>query len=334
MSNSNGIEQNIDYDIPSYDPSQFAISNGILTKYLGNDSIVVLPSIVKQISSSAFMGCSEVTEISIPDTVTQIERYSFVSCAALQVIRIGFGVSIIPMGAFAELPNLKSIVLTDSISEIEDFAFRNCKNLSSIEFLTKKYREPVTAAEKGRVFELMIAGKPAKIEYIDALEGVPAIKNIGNYAFSGCLSLDVSLIKEKAENIGICSFDNCFSEINSVIDDSNIEEEYENGAYSLEDDAFIENTDEMEIKATDIESAEEEYPMDEIEEEEEISCVEQPVVLPDDTPVPAELTDEIEGTVETEETEENGHEYLVNGFVVINGEIQNDASQRIIPDAR
>ena len=127
MSISNWIEQNKDYNIPSYDPSQFAISNGILTKYLGNDSIVSLPSIVKRISSSAFMGYSEVTEISIPDTVTQIERYSFVSCAALQVIRIGFGVSIIPMGAFAELPNLKSIVLTDSISKIEDFAFGNCK---------------------------------------------------------------------------------------------------------------------------------------------------------------------------------------------------------------
>ena len=106
MSNSNGIEQNNNYHISSYDPSQFAISNGILTKYLGSDSIVSLPSIVKQISSSAFMGCSEVTEITIPDTVTQIERYSFVSCVALQVIRIGFGVSIIPMGAFAELPNL------------------------------------------------------------------------------------------------------------------------------------------------------------------------------------------------------------------------------------
>lgn len=127
MSDSNGIEQNKDYNIPSYDLSQFAISNGILTKYLGNDSIVSLPSIVKRISSSAFTGCSEVTGISIPDTVTQIERYSFVSCAALQVIRIGFGVSIIPMGAFAELPNLKSIVLTDSISKIEDFAFGNCK---------------------------------------------------------------------------------------------------------------------------------------------------------------------------------------------------------------
>lgn len=327
MSNSNGIEQNIDYDMPSYDPSQFAISNGILTKYLGDDSIVSVPSIVTRISSSAFMGCSEVIEISIPDTVTQIERYSFVSCAALQVIRIGFGVSIIPMGAFAELPNLKSIVLTDNISEIEDFAFRNCKNLSSIKFLTKKYREPVTAAEKGKAFELMIAGKPAKIEYLDTLEDAPAIKNIGNFAFSGCMSLDVSSIKEKVEVIGLSSFDNCYSEINSASDDSDMETSSENGTYSYEDDTFVEHTDEMENKTTDIESVEEEYPMDEIEKEEEISCVKQPIVLPDDTPVPAELIDE------TVEIEENYHEYLVNGFVVINGEIRNDASQRIISDA-
>lgn len=333
MSNSKGIEQNNEYGITSYDPSQFAISNGILTKYLGHNSIVEVPNIVEQISSSAFMGCAEVTEIIIPDAVKKIDRYSFVSCTALKTVRIGFGVSVIPMGAFAELPNLESVIVTDSISEIEDFAFRNCKNLSSIEFLTKKYREPVTAAEKGKAFELMIAGKSAKIEYLDTLEDAPAIKNIGNFAFSRCISLDVSSIKEKAEVIGLSSFDNCFSEINSASDDSDMEISSENGTYSYEDDTFIENTDEIENKTTDIESVEEEYPMDEIEKEEEISCVEQPVVFPDDNPVSAELTNETVEIDETRETEENGHEYLVNGFVVINGEIQNDASQRIIPDA-
>lgn len=49
MSNSKGIEQNNEYGITSYDPSQFAISNGILTKYLGHNSIVEVPNIVEQI---------------------------------------------------------------------------------------------------------------------------------------------------------------------------------------------------------------------------------------------------------------------------------------------
>lgn len=137
MSNSKRIEQNNEYDISSYDPSQFAISNGILIKYLGHAATVSIPEIVNQISSSAFMGCSEVAEITIPDSVKGIDRYSFVSCAGLKVINIGFGVSVIPMGAFAELPNLESVIVTDSVSEIEDFAFKNCRKLNSIEFLTK-----------------------------------------------------------------------------------------------------------------------------------------------------------------------------------------------------
>lgn len=238
MSNSKGIEQNNEYGISSYDPSQFAISNGILTKYLGHNSIVEVPGIVEQISSSAFMGCAEVTEIIIPDTVKKIDRYSFVSCAALRIVRIGFGVSVIPMGAFAELPNLESVIVTDSISEIEDFAFRNCKNLGSLEFLTKKYRDPITAVEKGKAFEMMLAGKPAKIEYTDVLDNVPMLTSIGNYAFSGCLSLDASIFKDNAEQIGISAFDNCFSEINST-DEPDVETESENGMYSPEDDTYV-----------------------------------------------------------------------------------------------
>lgn len=323
MSNSKGIEQNNEYGITSYDPSQFAISNGILTKYLGHNSIVEVPNIVEQISSSAFMGCAEVTEIIIPDAVKKIDRYSFVSCTALKTVRIGFGVSVIPMGAFAELPNLESVIVTDSISEIEDFAFRNCKNLGSLEFLTKKYRDPVTAAEKGKAFEMMLAGKPAKIEYTDLLDCVPILANIGNYAFFGCLSLDVSSFKDSAERIGISAFDNCFSEIHSN-NEPDMEEESESGMYSPEDDTYIENNDDIEIAPSDIESDEEDYSEDEIDEKEESGYEPQTdEVSTDDQNVaePVEVNEEIR------------EEFLVSGFIVVNNEIQNEVSQRTIPDA-
>lgn len=320
MSNSKGIEQNNEYGISSYDPSQFAISNGILTKYLGKNSIVEVPSIVEQIRSSAFMRCVEVTEIIIPDTVKKIDRYSFVSCAALRIVRIGFGVSVIPMGAFAELPNLESVIVTDSISEIEDFAFRNCKNLGSLEFLTKKYRDPVTAVEKGKAFEMMLAGIPAKIEYTDVLDNVPMLISIGNYAFSGCLSLDVSLFKDNAEHIGISAFDNCFSEINST----DVETESGNGMYSPEDDTYIENNDDIEITPSDIERDEEDYLEDEIDEKEESGYEPQiDEVSPDDQNIVEPVEDK----------EEIREEFLVSGFIVVNNEIRIEVSQRIIPDA-
>lgn len=323
MSNSKGIEQNNEYGITSYDPSQFAISNGILTKYLGHNSIVEVPNIVEQISSSAFMGCAEVTEIIIPDAVKKIDRYSFVSCTALKTVRIGFGVSVIPMGAFAELPNLESVIVTDSISEIEDFAFRNCKNLGSLEFLTKKYRDPVTAVEKGKAFEMMLAGKPAKIEYTDLLDCVPILANIGNYAFFGCLSLDVSSFKDSAERIGISAFDNCFSEIHSN-NEPDIEAESESGMYSPEDDTYIENNDDIEIAPSDIESDEEDYSEDEIDEKEESGY----------EPQTDEVSTDDQNIAEpVENNEEIREEFLVSGFIVVNNEIQNEVSQRTIPDA-
>lgn len=326
MCNSKGIEQNNEYDISSYDPSQFAISNGILIKYLGHAATVSIPEIVNQISSSAFMGCSEVAEITIPDSVGGIDRYSFVSCTGLKVIHIGFGVSVIPMGAFAELPNLESVIVTDSVSEIEDFAFKNCKKLNSIEFLTKKYRAPVTATEKGKAFEMMIAGKPAKIEYVDVLKDTPMLMSIGNYAFSGCLSLDVSSLKDKAERVGICAFEGCFSEINGNIgaEDSFVEKELSDAVYNSEDDIFIRKTDEVDAYSADIDKAEETCPENEIEIAGDDDDTKKTDCIPADE----------KSYLEPDENNDNfPAEYLIKGFIVADNEIQNEISHRVIHDA-
>ena len=239
MSTSKGVKQNNEYGISDYDPLQFAISNGILTKYLGNALSVSVPSCVSQISSSAFMGCSNVSEIIIADSVHAIDRYAFVSCTSLKNVRLGFGISVVPMGAFADLPSLESVVLTDSISEIENFAFRNCKKLNSIEFLTKKYRDPVTAAEKGKAFEMMIAGKPAKIEYIDYLEEPPILASIGNYAFYGCVSLNTALLKTKAKKSELCAFDDSCAENKDSSKGKTSSEAWTHDEYSLWVDAII-----------------------------------------------------------------------------------------------
>ena len=42
MSNSKEMEQNNEYNISCHDPSQFAISNGILIKYLGHTATVAI----------------------------------------------------------------------------------------------------------------------------------------------------------------------------------------------------------------------------------------------------------------------------------------------------
>ena len=149
-------------------------------------------------------------------------------------------------------------------------------------------------------------------------EDAPAVKNIEDYSSL----LGASQIKEEAEVIEICSFDNCFSEINTVIDDySAMEAELDNGVYGSEDDKYFKNTDEKVIKSIDIESTEEKHPKNEINEKEEHIYAEESSKVPGGDIVSAEPT------------EETGKKYLVNGFTVEDGKIRNEASQRIIRDA-
>ena len=299
MSNLKGIGLN---NIASgYDPSMFAVSNGILTKYLGHSSIVEIPDGIDYISSSAFMGCLDITEITIPDSVKGMDSYSFVSCAALKTIKIGFGVSTIPMGAFAELPNLESVVMTDNITTIDDFAFRNCKALNSLKFLTKKYRDPITVEEKGKLFEIIVSGGSAKIEYVDYMDAPPILASIGNYAFYGCLSLDVTILKANTKKIGFNSFDDCISETNNCVEKKPLnDDELSDMLYCSDDDTFVEinNTSNVDsLKSDGIEENSTEH--------------------------------------KSESTEDDAYlpKYLIQGFSVADDKILNDTTLEIIPDA-
>jgi len=193
--------------MPGNQEQQFDIRNGVLINYIGQSIDVSVPCSVKEISSTAFKNCCNISSINIPDSVMCINKYAFASCSALKKVKLGFGIRIIPQGCFAGLRQLEEVTLTDNIESIEDFAFNNCEALKRIDFLVKKYRAPITAAEKGKAFEAMLSGGKAAIEYVDYADAVPTIKRIGKYAFMGCVSLDYTAIKETATNIETNAFD-------------------------------------------------------------------------------------------------------------------------------
>ena len=187
--------------------SEFVVRDGVLMKYNGNSESVEVPGNVRKICSGAFSGCGFISTLNIPDSVEEIEFYTFCSCYSLKKVTVGLGMTVIPMGCFAELPMLEEVILTDKIEQIDDFAFRNCKSLTNIVFRNIQYRDPITAAEKGRAFELRLAGLSPKIEYIGDTCSTPKIKKIGNYAFRGCTALDVEDIKANAIDVGYEAFD-------------------------------------------------------------------------------------------------------------------------------
>ena len=63
----------------------FVIENGVLKKYSGNDTEVVIPDGVKSIGIAAFKGDTNLTSVTIPDSVTYIEEPAFENCPNLTI---------------------------------------------------------------------------------------------------------------------------------------------------------------------------------------------------------------------------------------------------------
>ena len=66
----------------------FAIRNGVLTKYNGSGGAVTIPNGVTKIGNSAFSRCTNLTSVTIPSGVTSIKEYAFSGCTSLTSVTI------------------------------------------------------------------------------------------------------------------------------------------------------------------------------------------------------------------------------------------------------
>ncbi len=79
----------------------FRVKKGLLTKYSGDETIVVLPDNVVEIGERAFESCTRVEKIVLPDNVKKIQSEAFYCCTNLQEINIPASVSSIAPDIFA-----------------------------------------------------------------------------------------------------------------------------------------------------------------------------------------------------------------------------------------
>ena len=161
----------------------FVIKNGVLTKYTGYDSRVVIPDGVKSIGEEAFAFCENLTGITIPDSVTSIGEDAFKVCKRLVDVTIPGSVTSIGKSAFWECKSLKSVNLPGSMTRISAITFADCKSLTSVTI-------------------------PDSVTCID------------NRAFSGCSSLTSVSIPNSVTCIGQEAFARCESLTNITIPDS------------------------------------------------------------------------------------------------------------------
>lgn len=150
-------------------------SNGIVTGYYGNSTVVVMPSKIQGktvvgIGDNCFKG-SKITSIQIPETVRSIGNCAFQDCK-----------------------NLTNVIFKDQKSDVTIgiAAFKHCEKLKNVNL-------PVTSSIGTSAFEGCTS-----LETLDIKKGC---KSVGQYCFAYCTSLTKLTVRdEKTEFNGITTF--------------------------------------------------------------------------------------------------------------------------------
>lgn len=120
----------------------FEIENGVLKKYIGNDSAVVIPNGVTEIAEYAFDGCDSLKSIEIPVGVKSVDSSAFYYCDALESITVARGNAVYHSNGNCLIETASktlvlgcknSIIPADgSVKSIGELAFSGCDLLTNI----------------------------------------------------------------------------------------------------------------------------------------------------------------------------------------------------------
>ena len=114
------------------------IDNILCNAKLKSGVEIIIPSSVTEIGSSAFSGCSGITNINIPSSVTEIGSSAFSECSGITNINIPSSVTKIGIDAFTYCTGLTELFIPKTLQEvgryINNTVFYGCTGISKVEF--------------------------------------------------------------------------------------------------------------------------------------------------------------------------------------------------------
>ena len=184
---------------------------------------------LKKIGDKAFNGCTFPINLSIPNTVTEIGNYAFYKCGEIRKLTLPTSLERIGSYAFADCKNIGGdLLIPSSVKEIGDGAFSNCIGF----FGTLEMTHP------SRIDNLIKIGKEAfaGVRNITGALMIPnTVKEIGDGAFRGCISLDKHLtLSKNLTKIGKEAFSGCKKLIGYLSIPNTVTEIGDNAFYGCE----------------------------------------------------------------------------------------------------
>lgn len=221
-----------------------------ITKYLGNDSKVVIPNEYKgkkigKIAGIAFMNNTSLEEVQLPDSLETIADKAFWGCTNLKKIELPETLEVIGDGAFGKCNNLKDIRLPKSLRKVEATSF---EETALKEFVMDSENTSFTVVD-GVIYNKkctkLIAVPPhqSKIEMPDTVTEIAyyvargnkklkeikfsnKLKEINASAFEGCTALKEIKLPDTLMDIRTEAFKGCMA-LKKVIFPKNLECIYE-----------------------------------------------------------------------------------------------------------
>lgn len=206
-----------------------------ITKYIGQDSVVVIPSeingkSVSELDHKVFNDCAEITDITIPDSVLTIGIFVFSGCDKLQNINVDSdninfsskdgvlfdkdgsfliqfpcgrsGGYTIPSGtetvgrwAFQECNRLLSVTIPDSVTTLDDGAFYKCSRLKSV--------------KGGKNISKIPSGAFGHCKSLSEIDLSDNLKSIDFDAFTDCENLIRVTFPDSLSQMGARAIDGC-----------------------------------------------------------------------------------------------------------------------------
>ncbi len=190
--------------------ADFEISDGVLIKYRGNKTEVVIPDCVTVIGEKAFYECRDIKSITIPYGVTAINYEAFSRCTGLPSISIPDSVTSIGGSAFNYCINLTSMTIPASVTSIGKHAFADCRSFTfiNVDENNEHYRS-IDGNLYSKDGKTLINYARAKT---NTMFNIPrGVKHIGEFALFDCKSLISITLPESVEIIDAWAFCACKS---------------------------------------------------------------------------------------------------------------------------